>query len=661
MPKPDKPNGGGNGGGGGGGDPVVDLTLVGTNGDDRLNGGDGNDTFHGLLGDDVFKGGAGFDTAVFSGSILDYSFAAGRRGSWIVSGPDGRDTAYGIEALQFDDYTYYTTGENDLHVDIETGTTDPYTPITIMATVADFDDDHVHLRATGGGPGAAIVDTYQIGDGLLRTYAITYYPINGNYIGLAEGEATSITLSFEAGSFEQGFTEVSAEITVIGVNDAPRIASTQDKLVVYEDGGPGALDLAPYGSDPDSDDDGTTLSYVIVDQPDGLGAYIDGTSLVYDPGDLYQRLNEGQHEEFRVHVQAVDSHGAVSNTFYFDIRVEGQDDPLPDYLNDDGSIDYAALGVDPGAVPLDGPLSGFENDLRNLEIVGSFTDGDDTLVINGSVFEYFADHTWLYQYLGLPWSDMTLDGGGGMNTIVFHLTGETTGIQSSDIVLGDAESVLVIDQTATGNAGVQFLDVLGSQYNDQILIDIEAGGGIGFNASGFSLGDGNDLMQVTLTADGAGTANGWVNATGSNDYDLGVGNDTLIIDLNIQNAASTSFGDSIEMGSGNDYLRLDNLDSTYADSYPYDNASGFEGDISLGDGDDVLDFYMVAQDGEGASATIGGRYGHDVVNLWGSSADWTIEELYPGYYRVTSSGQELIITGVEEINVSDGSLLDYLV
>ncbi|WP_165190752.1 beta strand repeat-containing protein [Caulobacter soli] len=67
---------------------------------DTLNGQDDNDRLDGGAGDDILDGGDGDDTAVFSGAAGDYSWS-GDNVSTTITGPDGTDTLYNVEHLQF--------------------------------------------------------------------------------------------------------------------------------------------------------------------------------------------------------------------------------------------------------------------------------------------------------------------------------------------------------------------------------------------------------------------------------------------------------------------------------------------------------------------------------------------------------------------------------
>lgn len=96
--------------------------LYGNDGSDTLNGNDGNDiidggagadtlaggagadNLRGELGNDALDGGSDIDTAIFSGTLAQYTLGATANG-WTLSGADGVDTLTGIEFAQFSDQT----------------------------------------------------------------------------------------------------------------------------------------------------------------------------------------------------------------------------------------------------------------------------------------------------------------------------------------------------------------------------------------------------------------------------------------------------------------------------------------------------------------------------------------------------------------------------
>ncbi|MDD7912181.1 calcium-binding protein, partial [Pseudovibrio exalbescens] len=98
---------------GGSGDDV----LIGDNGvnfhyqggNDELDGGAGNDILVGGGGNDVIQGGEGTDTAVYSGSVLDYRFGDQTGFTEVVddvAGRDGFDKVSDVEQLTFEEGTF---------------------------------------------------------------------------------------------------------------------------------------------------------------------------------------------------------------------------------------------------------------------------------------------------------------------------------------------------------------------------------------------------------------------------------------------------------------------------------------------------------------------------------------------------------------------------
>lgn len=94
--------------------------LAGTSGRDTLEGGAGNDTLRGLFGDDILQGGAGIDLGRYAGAMANYFIEFIGDGGWVVRdlvGGEGRDLAFDVERLRFDD------GYRALDIDGHAGTT----------------------------------------------------------------------------------------------------------------------------------------------------------------------------------------------------------------------------------------------------------------------------------------------------------------------------------------------------------------------------------------------------------------------------------------------------------------------------------------------------------------------------------------------------------
>jgi len=78
-----------------------DDFLNGTEEDDHLVGFAGDDSFFGVGGNDMIDGGDGLDTALFSGSLEEFTVNTLLSGDIEVIGPDGEDTLSGVEIISF--------------------------------------------------------------------------------------------------------------------------------------------------------------------------------------------------------------------------------------------------------------------------------------------------------------------------------------------------------------------------------------------------------------------------------------------------------------------------------------------------------------------------------------------------------------------------------
>src|SRR5689334_429220 len=105
-------------------------TIVGTAGNDKIQGKGGNDIIKGGQGDDDIDGGQGFDTAVYTGSFFDYDITIKGTGNDKVTvadhiaNRDGTDSLKQIEALQFGDVTIRLDQNNAAVTRADSATTD---------------------------------------------------------------------------------------------------------------------------------------------------------------------------------------------------------------------------------------------------------------------------------------------------------------------------------------------------------------------------------------------------------------------------------------------------------------------------------------------------------------------------------------------------------
>ncbi|MFK7836307.1 MAG: VCBS domain-containing protein [Sulfitobacter sp.] len=114
--------------------------------------------------------------------------------------------------------------------------------------------------------------------------------------------------------------EIAIDIT--GTNDIPVLSSGTGS--VLKDAVAVAVDLTALGSDPDAEDDGSSLTYALADGYEGSGSFeVQGNSLVFEPEGDFNDLGAGDTRNVAVDIVATDSRGAVSDTATVTITVTG--------------------------------------------------------------------------------------------------------------------------------------------------------------------------------------------------------------------------------------------------------------------------------------------------------------------------------------------------
>ncbi|WP_422110918.1 hypothetical protein [Erythrobacter longus] len=111
--------------------------VIGGSGGDTIIGNDAVNVFTGGFGDDVIEGGSNVDTAIFRGTLANYTVVQFTDRSFGVSGPDGNDLLIGIEFAQFDDQILRL--RPGLGVTVNFDTPDPAIYQAAMNNIRDFD------------------------------------------------------------------------------------------------------------------------------------------------------------------------------------------------------------------------------------------------------------------------------------------------------------------------------------------------------------------------------------------------------------------------------------------------------------------------------------------------------------------------------------------
>ena len=363
-----------------------DDYLQGRAGDDILDGGDGNDQIHGDADDDYLVGGrgndlihggiGGFDTAVYFGSIFEYShywdgdnFVISHLGG---SGIDGTDRLMHVERLIFADAVIDLTQNNAPIAFDDAAATDEdvgtYSSGSSSVLDNDFDWEGQALTVAAGSFSGTYGTLVMNSDG---TY--TYTPFASNQ-GLDDGETVQDSFSYTVS--DGSLTDTGTlTITIAGVNDAP--IANDDTASTSEDAAVSGNVLAN-----DTDVDGEALT--VANAGAYVGAYgtltlaADG-SYTYTPNAAAQALDDGETAQDVFSYTASD--GTASDTATLTVTVTGVNDaPV---ANDDTASTSEDAGVSGNVLANDTDVDGEALTVANPgTYVGAY--GTLTLAADGS-------------------------------------------------------------------------------------------------------------------------------------------------------------------------------------------------------------------------------------------------------------------------------------
>lgn len=353
------------------------------------------------------------------------------------------------------------------------------------------------------------VDSDDDGDSL--TYSITSGPTSGaasitgtNFVfdpsgdfeSLAVGNTATVAVGVRATDTHGATADSIVTVTISGVNDAPTLES--GSLAAEEDGDQVSLELAALGDDVDSDDDGTTLDYTLLNNAPGGAASINGTQLNFDPSSDFQSLAQGEVENFDLNVEATDEHGASAmNTV--SVTVTGVND-APTLAagsvdaTEDGSqvsVDLSALGDD---VDSNDDGSSLTYDLLNAAASGSAAISGTTLEFNpGSDFQSLAkDET---EILSLDVQATDSLGATANNAIEVTVTGVNDTPTLSDSSLGAIEDGVQVSIDLSTLGDDIDSDDDGSSLNYALLNSAPAGAAA-INGTSLDFATGSDFQSL---------------------------------------------------------------------------------------------------------------------------------------------------------------------
>jgi VCBS repeat-containing protein len=326
--------------------------LDGGDGDDEIQGNEGDDYIRGGAGNDFIHGGTGTDTAVYSGSIKDYTYSRNGEEFFIshTGGThyDGNDRLISIERLVFADAVIDLTQNNaPIAFDDVASTNEDvgtYSGSSVLAN--DFDWEHQSLTATPGTFNGVYGTLTLNANG---TYTYTPYA-STQALALGQNVTDSFTYTVSDGSLSDTGT---LTITIAGRNDAP--TANPDAAGAGENQ---TITVNVLANDTDVDN-GAVLTVIAASAPAGKGtASIVGNQVQWNPGTAFDHLAQGVTEIVVVSYTISDEHGATSSS----------------------TLTITVTGTNDGPVANADTAAGTENQILTINALANDTDVDDGAV-----------------------------------------------------------------------------------------------------------------------------------------------------------------------------------------------------------------------------------------------------------------------------------------
>ncbi|MEH2513812.1 glycerophosphoryl diester phosphodiesterase [Nitrobacteraceae bacterium AZCC 1564] len=571
------------------------VTVDGGAGDDHIAGGAGNDTLHGGAGNDTLAGGDGSDT-------YTYSY---HDGDDVIT--EGSGQAGDTDSLVFTEYgdgpiTLYKHG-NDLEIVIENDgkitVTDQFAGSGVETIAFDngivWDHDAIAAHLTDRGPVAEDVTLPTVSEDA-QTFVVSFDKllagasdadldtlfVNGvaDFVGgkaVLTADGVEFTLdanyngtasfSFTVDDGRGGAAVAHASFDVTPVNDAPVVVNDTGEVQVRDTA---TFDLVH--NDTDVEDGQPHLAGFTVTGVDGVNVSIDAATsafhivngqLVYDGGDIFSSLPDGQQATVTINYTASDNDGGHSDG-QFVLTIDGLN-PVSgtngaDVLSDTTGADHISAGAGNDII-----FSSFGDD-----VIDAGTGNDTVMTQTG---------------------DNIVNGGDGNDTITGGLGASTlNGDAGNDAITGGLGSETINggdgNDTLIGGAGQNVIS--GGEGNDSLfggvddsVLDGDAGndtinGGLGNET--INGGAGNDMLLG-----GGGNDVIWGGA-GNDQMFGGLGSDTFVFKTG--GGHDTVF-DFQAQGTGHDVIELDHsvfadFDALMASGAVHDAVGGV--DIAYADG-----------------------------------------------------------------------------
>lgn len=283
-----------------------DDTIIGGLGDDVLDGGWGDDRLTLGGGKDRVNGGKGFDTVVATGSVLGYEIDVKNGKQTLLTSDLGQASLKNVEAIEFDDFTYYLDGRNNaVLAGDDVATTEENAVLTLSAAAllandVDFDGDALKI--------ASVSDTSASGASVAFDGTNVIYVPGTLFDALAVGETATDTITYLVSDGNGSTVSATVNITIEGRNDAPVLtapgAVTVDENTTAINAGLSATDV-----------DGTTFVYSLSGADSDLFS-IDPTTgmLRFVTAPDYEMPGDADADNvYEVTVSVADDQGAVDS------------------------------------------------------------------------------------------------------------------------------------------------------------------------------------------------------------------------------------------------------------------------------------------------------------------------------------------------------------
>ncbi len=589
-------------------------TINGGDGNDVIDGGDGNDTIDAGFNDDIVTGGAGDDVI---NAAPGFDVVMGGAGNDTINGGGQDDTLNGTDsvAVGAGEVDVLTGGGGNDRFILGDETQAYYTTAgeADFVRITDFatNGDVIQLHGT-----AADYSLTQVGADVELRY-------NGELVGiLANRTATALDLNAAY------FNYVMAVNTApTGVDDA--ITTDEDTSVTIA-----IADLLGNDTDPDT---GDTLSLVSFDASGSIGSVTQvGDTLVYTPAATANSLSANETATDSFTYILADSNGEQSSATV-NITINGVND-APTAQGESFTIDEDTSLTVAIADLLSNDSDVDSNDTLALASVGNALNGTVSLDDNGNVIftpdaDFFGDASFEYTISDGQGGEATATVAISVNEVIENTAPTTTGLESFKVT--DNAPNTVIDLFSL------FSDA--EQADEDLTYSL-----VGNTNNSLFAGITLDAAAGTFTLDYASGAHGSADFTLRATDAEGSFVDTTFT-VSVFNA--TSYGDYITGTAGQDVFRGGRGNDILKGFAGDDILRGNSGHDALygGEGNDDL------RGGEGYDFLSGGD-GNDILNGTGTfdKGSWEIDVLLGG------AGNDIFVLG-DEANAyyTGGYLLDY--